>query len=266
MAYVLISRMPNFSRLIFLQATLVTALAVGLLLVAPLTVAAYGPSGVFLPLSGFLLATLALSFGLADLGRSERAGASGEARLAAVLGAAAAALLVSAGSNTLWLFLEQIGRKVGVGLGALVLLTAASATTCIAIPYVAFLVSRRIGSFWPGVALCAGQAALSLAFTQTSDSATFLAVAAALNIAYVWSMVSIRMLSAECDLSGRATAATAGGESAGMVLGPSLAGGATMIWSGYATVGVLGVALFAGAAAAPGGLPPPRRQGGALRL
>jgi predicted MFS family arabinose efflux permease len=244
-AYAIISRMENFSRMLAIQGGVMAAGVVGMLLLVPLADAEFGPVGLFVPLMMVAALTLPLTFALPTdheaVTRAEHKGpvSRGIAVVALV------AVSLSAASNTLWLFMDQIGTRDGLSLSAISRVTALSAASCVAAPYFAYHSRRLSGSIAPIILLCIVQAGFGWFFTHTRSSAIYVVTSFGLNLTYAWCMVSVRIASADYDATGRAPSAVAGAESFGLVIGPLLAGLATSIWPGYATIGILAGAGFA---------------------
>lgn len=244
-AYALMSRTVNASRLITYQGMIMQSVSVGILLLIPEAVAASGPGGVFVPAVIITLFSLPLTLGIPSSCRDDLSVRSGyKTSLPAIVTYSLIAGLISAASNTFWLLLEEIGIHVGLSLAQVSHINAASAITCVAAPHLAYFAIRRFGGLRPILAVCIVQAVLGWLFTHTGSAAVYAVASFGLNITYAFSMVAVRAVSAADDPSGRATASVGGAESAGMVIGPTLAGFVTWIWSGFGSVGTLGVLIF----------------------
>ncbi len=249
-AYGLISRMESFSSMLAIQGAVMAAVVVGMLLLVPLANDVFGSVGLFVPLVVIaaltLLMTPALPTAYDAMPRAEQNGPA----LKGVAVVALVGMFVSAASNTLWLFMDEIGTKDGLSLSTISRVTALSAASCIVAPYFAYHTERRFGSIIPGTLLCVVQAVLGWYFTRTDSPAIYIVTSFGLNLTYSWCMVAVRIASADYDATGHAPSAVAGAESFGLVIGPLLAAAATSLWPGYATIGILAGAGFASAALA----------------
>jgi MFS family permease len=244
-AYAIISRMENFSRMLAIQGGVMAAGVIGMLLLIPLATDAFGPLGLFVPLAIMAALTFPLTFALPTDHESAARAVHGSSPVGGIVLVALIAVFMSAASNTLWIFMDRVGTRDGLTLVEISRVTALSAGSCVAAPYFAYQVRRLLGSTIPIVLLCVIQAAFGWCFTHTNSSVIYIVTSFGLNLTYTWAMVSVRIASADYDATGRAPSAVAGAESFGLVIGPLMAGVATSLWPGYGTIGVLAGASFA---------------------
>ncbi|MHC8304818.1 MFS transporter [Pseudomonas sp. PB3P13] len=135
----------------------------------------------------------------------------------------AVALLASSGSNTLWLYFEQVGRTVGMTMVDIGNLGVMSSVPTLLVPFVANFIYARTKSVIPIMAACLISAGAAFYYSSSGSWLVFSAVVMIMSFAYVFLLAYVRMFAAYLDPTGRTTAAVSGADSLGMVIGPLVA-------------------------------------------
>lgn len=149
--------------------------------------------------------------------------------------------MVSAGSNTLSLYFEQVGLVAGMTGSRIATLGSLSTLPILIVPFVSNFVFARSKSVVPFAVTCVLSAILSYYYISTKSTMVFGLVVLLMTFLYMFSIGYIRMDSAHIDHSGRTTAAIGGSDSLGMVTGPLLASALLTLSNGYQSLGTFGI-------------------------
>jgi MFS family permease len=250
LAYTYLSQQKEFARLLFVQGLGASVGGMVIALTVPAAIAVVGAWGVYAPAvaaAALGLVPAAMVLPSIRLAQSHRAMATPKAKGGASLNAALAALfaaMISAGSNLLWLYSAQLGLHDGLNVLQISMVNSSVAVICLICPCLALFTVKRFREFWPLLGLCVGMAVFGWIFATTHSALIFILSSYGNNISFVWAAVLIRMTAAASDSSGRSTAAVGGGDSAGWVVGPLVAGVVGAFWPGYFGVGLVAVLCF----------------------
>lgn len=151
------------------------------------------------------------------------------------------AFLASAGSNTLWLYFEQVGTSVGLTLkdvgqlGSLILLPT------LLVPFVVNFIFSRTKSILPILVGCVLSGVAAFFYAKYQSQLLFAVVVISMAFLYVFLLGYLRVYSAHTDHTGRTTAAVGGADSLGMVFGPIIAALTLNLSGGFDELGSLGL-------------------------
>jgi MFS family permease len=135
----------------------------------------------------------------------------------------AVALLASSGSNTLWLYFEQVGKSVGMTMSDIGNLGVSSSAPTLLVPFLANYIYAKTKTVVPIMVACMVSAAAAYYYSASGSWLIFSAVVVVMSFAYVFLLAYVRMFAAHIDPTGRTTAAVSGADSLGMVIGPLVA-------------------------------------------
>lgn len=135
----------------------------------------------------------------------------------------AVALLASSGSNTLWLYFEQVGKSVGMTMGDIGNLGVSSSVPTLLVPFLANFIYAKTKTVLPIMVACLVSAGAAYFYSASGSWLIFSAVVVVMSFAYVFLLAYVRMFAAYIDPTGRTTAAVSGADSLGMVIGPLVA-------------------------------------------
>ncbi|SDB67182.1 MFS transporter [Pseudomonas sp. NFACC13-1] len=153
------------------------------------------------------------------------------------------AFLASSGSNTLWLYFEQVGHSAGMDLAAIGKLGSFSSIPTLLVPFVANFVFARNKTVVPIAVVCLLSGIASYFYGAPPSVIAFCSVVVIMSFLYVFLIAYIRMFSAHLDSSGRTTAAVGGADSLGMVVGPLVAAFTLNLTTGFSSLSSFGLAL-----------------------
>lgn len=132
----------------------------------------------------------------------------------------AVAMPVSSGSNTLWLYFEQVGKSVGMTIVDIGSLGVFSSVPTLLVSFVANFIYARSISILPIMAACLISAGAACFYSNSGSWLIFSADVVIMSFTYVFLLAYVRMFAAHLDSTGRTTAAVSGADSLGMVVGP----------------------------------------------
>ncbi|MHC8304803.1 MFS transporter [Pseudomonas sp. PB3P13] len=152
-------------------------------------------------------------------------------------------VLASCGSNTLWLYFEQIGTSSGMSVTEVGRLGSFSSIPTLIVPLVANFVYSKSKTIVPVITACMISAFASYYYANPSSAWMFSAIVVLMTFVYIFILAFVRMYSAHIDSSGRTTAAVGGADSVGMVVGPLLAAFILNLDSGFQPLGMFGLIM-----------------------
>lgn len=152
-------------------------------------------------------------------------------------------VLASCGSNTLWLYFEQIGTSSGLSMAEVGRLGSLSSIPTLFVPLVANFVFARSKTIVPVISACVVSGLASYYYANPSSASMFSTVVVLMTFLYIFILAFVRMYSAHIDSSGRTTAAVGGADSVGMVVGPLLAAFLLNLDSSLLPLGVFGLVM-----------------------
>lgn len=153
------------------------------------------------------------------------------------------AFLASSGSNTLWLYFEQVGHSVGMDLAAIGKLGSMSSIPTLLVPFVANFVFSKNKTVVPIGTACLLSGIASYFYVGSNSPLVFSVVVVVMSFLYIFLLAYIRMYSAHLDSSGRTTAAVGGADSLGMVVGPLIAAFTLNLTDSFAPLSLFGLTL-----------------------
>lgn len=250
LAYTYLSQQKEFARLLFVQGLGASVGGIVIALTVPVAITIVGAWGVYAPAvaaATLFLVPAAMVLPSIRLAQSHRPPTTPKANGGSFLNAALAVLfatMISSGSNLLWLYSARLGLHDGLNLLQISMVNSSCALICLICPGLALFTVKRFREFWPLLGLCVGMSTFGWIFATTHSPLIFILSSYGNNISFVWAAVLIRMTAAASDRSGRSTAAVGGGDSAGWVVGPLVAGMVGVFWPGYFGVGLAAVLTF----------------------
>nr|WP_285887600.1 MFS transporter [Pseudomonas sp. BJa5] len=146
--------------------------------------------------------------------------------------------LFSAGSNTLWLYLDPIGASVNLTLVQIGQIGSLGLIAGMLSPFFTNAAYRFSVSPIYLCLICLITGVTSYLNATTASSTVYIASIIVMGFTYSSFLSYIRMYSAHIDGSGRATAATSGADSLGMVVGPLVAAATLNLANSYHELGV----------------------------
>jgi len=153
------------------------------------------------------------------------------------------AFLVSAGSNTLWLYFEQAGSSVGYSLKEIGQLGSVILVPTLLVPFVVNFIFNRTKTIAPILIACLLSGVSAFYYAKFGSQPLFAAVVISMAFLYVFLLTYIRVFSAHVDHTGRTTAAVGGADSLGMVIGPLAAAFTLNLNDGFTPLSSLGLLL-----------------------
>lgn len=153
------------------------------------------------------------------------------------------AFLVSAGSNTLWLYFEQAGRSVGFDLKGIGQLGSVILVPTLLVPFVVNFIFKRTKAITPVFIACVLSGVSAFYYAKFGSQMLFAVVVISMAFLYVFLLAYIRVFSAHVDHTGRTTAAVGGADSLGMVIGPLVAAFTLNLADSFAPLSNLGLLL-----------------------
>lgn len=151
--------------------------------------------------------------------------------------------MASCGSNTLWLYFEQVGQSVGMTLEDIGHLGVISSIPTLLVPFVANFVFSKNKSVLPIGIVCLLSGVASYYYGDSSTSWMFSAVIFAMSFLYIFLLAYVRMFSAHMDATGRTTAAVGGADSLGLVIGPLVAAFTLNLTNSFEPLSFFGLAI-----------------------
>lgn len=153
------------------------------------------------------------------------------------------AFLVSAGSNTLWLYFEQAGSSVGYELKEIGQLGSVILVPTLLVPFVVNFIFNRTKTLAPILIACLLSGVSAFYYAKFGSQVLFAAVVISMAFLYVFLLAYLRVFSAHVDHTGRTTAAVGGADSLGMVIGPLVAAFTLNLTNGFDQLSILGLLL-----------------------
>lgn len=228
--------------------------SIGIFLIIPPFVAAFGVAATFAMLGAVVLVTLPIFWVLSPEKAVTRAGPTlAVPWTLAGAGVMMAFIMLTIGAGTYWFYAERIGERSGMDLTAVGEAMVIAAIVSIIGPVAAHQIDIRFGRLPPIVGGFLVLGISAIAFTHATSAMVFAVSLGVTSAALAFCTVYLLGLAAALDSTGRLAGAARGFAGIGTAIAPGLGGSILLAGGSYETIGwvCLAASLTAIAAAYP---------------